>query len=234
MFKKEFNRRDFLQLSGRYLLGSLTANIGISQFEILRGEIPWNPVVIRQGDTFFSICDFYGVANPRIVALKNNLTNWDLIVAGQELLLPVSGQDLILPYKCLSIPAMEIGYSQIVTGDGWEAGGYLSDFAYCDNCEQPYIIKGHSSFKDPNLGFFGGLRKLKIGDAVAFSRVYGGDDGRWAVGKVEQILINVFEEEIVKKVNSRRVGLVTCMTEVSDLRARIAALVKIENYYATF
>ena len=69
---------------------------------------------------------------------------------------------------------------------------------------------------------------------MAFSRVYGGDDGRWAVGKVEQILINVFEEEIVKKVNSRRVGLVTCMTEVSDLRARIAALVKIENYYATF
>jgi len=58
MFKKEFNRRDFLQLSGRYLLGSLTANIGISQFEILRGEIPWNPVVIRQGDTFFPFVIF--------------------------------------------------------------------------------------------------------------------------------------------------------------------------------
>lgn len=186
-------------------------------------------ISVRDNESFESILGFYG--------LNSRDSNWEFLQK-DKLLLRIEEERYSLPYKKISMPGISISISPWT--EKWDLGeaGYGDLIAYSPDF--PYSFYGHTridSKKKEDLdkqGSFAGLRELKIGDKIYFSRTWLGEDGDWLEAQVVRVVSVMSAQEqttIEQQSNSGLINLVTCLVEEeSNPDARLVVQAKVINY----
>jgi len=169
MTPERFNRRDFLKFSAAFagagLLGLVEppSKAMAETGKLVENTTYWSDVTIREGDTFESICKFYGVPIEKInETIRINSLKDRNDTLGETIRLPIPTTIRDLPFKQMIVPVRGNLCPQSFT-DNFESWNKYSDQSiFYDLRKYPYVLLGHSSLVHPELYVFHQfLRELK-------------------------------------------------------------------------
>jgi len=233
-----YTRREFLIKSVLTAAGLVAGAVFpglVKALEENREEETFSSVLVREGDSIYSLCRFYGLPESEIaknvttITKRNHLENPDLIFPGR-LYLPLSSDVTDFPFKRLALQFEGDKYAGLVSmTNSAEAYGKSSSNLVAHISAWPYVFWGHSQ----NMGEgaetypFGRLLRQLLKDPqkvnIWFSRSFGGEKGTWIhcranKDEVQYITGETNNNDLGRRLwrlpfNSRKIMFCTCATE---------------------
>lgn len=231
-----YTRREFLTIG-------VETMAGFAVNRLIPPETPneWNPITVKQGDTLWSICNFYNVSNrQKEICRVNQLITPDRILAEQTLWFPISADRLETPFNQFILYGL-YGNRQCnhipMTNNRQVFESYGSETILYSGQNLPYVLSGHSSpdrnFKD-QFPFDSLLRKLlhdhklkipfwlqRTGGNSYIHGVLRGDLVGWSP-----------DDRNTNHANSRNLVLRTCAVETPAKGDELFCLAPIVNYHS--
>jgi hypothetical protein len=242
------HRREFLRVFGLATIGFVSETVFPRKVRALETDKRYSPVVVRKGDSIYSLCRFYGLSEIEIaknigaITRRNQLKSPNLIVPG-KIELPISEDIVNFPFKRMALQFERDRYVGLVSmTNSREAYADANTNSVMYTPDWPYTFWGHSL--NANLPFHRLLRQLlddpqKVN--IWLSRSFAGEIGSWirCRGKEEGAQYITGENDIkVAKImwklpfNSHNLLLGTCATEFKKQDRLVAFVTPEYNNHA--
>lgn len=232
-------RRNLLKLAGVSLLRpGVEAVRPIAQLFSPERLSKWNSVIIRPGDTLWSICNFYGISCRQTEVVKlNKITDPDKIYEGQTLWLPVGINYLQTPFSKFFLQGEEPHNYFLFTADHNGFLTYNEKMILYEGIDFPYVLTGHSSpdsSSAEDFPFHTLLRRLLSDRNLELKFWLERSNGN---GYVEGVLkgqrvgySSDYKDKEIKQANSRNLILRTCAVETASGSDVLYCCAPIVNY----